>query len=136
MSSTGFGDDDHCFVCGSLNEYGLRLSPRGADGTGFVEWTPSKRFQGYTGIVHGGIISALLDEAMAYAALSLVPRAATAEIRISFRSPVSTEGKIEVHGKVTGRRGRILSTSGELVQNGEAKATATAKFVEVPSLQS
>ena len=133
MTEKGFGDDRHCFVCGEKNSSGLKLSPEGRDGKGFISWTPSRQYQGYTGVVHGGIVSALLDEAMAYAVMSIAGRAATASITVCFHRPVSTELSVSVDALVTDRRGRVILTEATMTQGTDIMATATAKFLAVPS---
>jgi acyl-coenzyme A thioesterase PaaI-like protein len=56
-----------CFVCGSDNPKGLRMSFR-KDGDGVVApFTPDAMHCGFSGIVHGGIIASLLDEALVWA---------------------------------------------------------------------
>ena len=131
MKNGKFGDDRYCFVCGELNQSGLRLNPEGKDGKGTIHWTPTREYQGYTGVLHGGITSALMDEAMAYAALSVVATAVTAEITINFRKPVLTDESIIAEGKVVEQRGKIILTSGRILQKDNIMATATAKFVVV-----
>jgi uncharacterized protein (TIGR00369 family) len=138
VTGAGFGDDRHCFVCGERNESGLRLDPSGRDGRGYLQWNPSRDYQGYTGVLHGGIVSALLDEAMAYAAMSIAGRAATASISVSFHRPVSTDSLLSVEAEVTGQRGRVISTGARMLQGDQVMATATAKFlaVDVPGEES
>jgi uncharacterized protein (TIGR00369 family) len=130
-----FGDDRFCFVCGAENPDGLGLSPRGEDGRGFIGWTPSRRFQGFAGILHGGIVSALMDEAMAYAAMSVSgsDAAATATIAVSLHRPVSTDRPLTVEARVVEHRGRIIRTEASMLQGGDVMASATASFLAVPS---
>ena len=56
---------DNCFVCGKNNPIGLKLNYKKL-GDGFIEaeFTPHKHLNGFTGILHGGIISSVLDDAM------------------------------------------------------------------------
>ena len=53
----------HCFVCGLENNYGLKLRFK-ETGPGEVtaDYTVPEHFQGYPGVVHGGIVTAMLDE--------------------------------------------------------------------------
>jgi uncharacterized protein (TIGR00369 family) len=134
VTEEDFGDDRYCFVCGEKNQSGLKLSPIGREGRGSIEWHPSRVYQGYTGILHGGIISALLDEAMAYAAMSVAGRAATAEISISFHRPVSTGLPVSVEAEVVRQRGRVIQMKAVMLQGTDLMATATAKFIAVESL--
>jgi len=126
-----FDDDRYCFVCGEKNPFGLQLEPVGKDGKGTILWTPEKRHQGYTGVVHGGLISTLLDEAMAYAGMSVAGFCATAGISIKFIKPVLTGETVRVEAELIERRGPILKLSASVFQGGEEKARATATFVTV-----
>ena len=127
-----FDDDRFCFVCGEKNPFGLRLRPEGADGKGIILWTPGKHHQGYTGVVHGGLLSTLLDEAMAYAAMSVAGFCATADISVKFRKPVHTGEEVRIEAELIERRGRILKLRATVSQNGEEKARGTATFISVP----
>jgi acyl-coenzyme A thioesterase PaaI-like protein len=53
----------HCFVCGIANPYGLHMrfyAPRVGEVEAHI--TVPEQFQGYPGVVHGGIVAAMLDE--------------------------------------------------------------------------
>ena len=126
-----FQDDGYCFVCGPDNPWGLHLSPSGGDGVSMVSFSPERRHQGFAGVVHGGLVSTLFDETMAYAAMSLGGQFATAEIRVRFRAPVRTSGPIEVRAEITEQRGRVVRLKARLTQAGEERATAEGTFVQV-----
>jgi uncharacterized protein (TIGR00369 family) len=127
-----FDDDRFCFVCGEKNDFGLRLKPQGKDGRGRITWMPGKKHQGFTGVVHGGLLSTLMDEAMAYAAMSVGGFCATAEICVKFRKPVKTDCQVTIEAELVQQRGRILKLSAVLLQDGEEKASAQGTFVQVP----
>ena len=127
-----FDDDRYCFVCGEKNPFGLQLEPRGSNGKGYIEWTPEKRHQGYSGVVHGGLISTILDEAMAYAAMSVVGFCATAGISVKFRRPVKTGVPVRVEAEVNQKRGRMVKLEAQVYQYGEEKASGSATFISVP----
>jgi uncharacterized protein (TIGR00369 family) len=127
----GFQRDDFCFACGQQNENGLRLRPAASEGRAVLRWTPPPHYQGYAGVLHGGVIATLLDEVMAHAALSLVGRAPTAELSLQFLKPVMTERELEISAEVRERRRRILVVDAELIQDGEVRARAVGKFVVV-----
>lgn len=131
MIDREFLDDRYCFACGEDNPAGLHLDINADSGKCEVNWMPEKRFQGYSGVLHGGIISTLMDETMAYAAISLVGAAATGEISVRFRKPVKTDCMIRVTARVTERKGRLLLTEAELLQDGNRMASATARFLDV-----
>jgi len=127
-----FEDDSYCFVCGENNPFGLQLKPVGKNGKGIILWTPEKRHQGFTGIVHGGLISTLLDEVMAYAAMSVAGFCATANISVKFMKPVRTGEVVEIEAELIEQRGKVLKLQARVVQNGEIKARGSATFVSVP----
>ena len=131
MSDPGFLRDDLCFVCGRDNPGGLRLQPESHDGRAVIDWTPDPRYQGYAGVLHGGVISTLMDEAMAHAALSLVGRAPTVEIAVKFLKPVMTGEALSIRAEVREQRRRVLIVDAELVQDGETRARAEGKFIAV-----
>jgi len=124
-----FDRDDFCFVCGQKNEDGLRVRPRSADGRCTHEWVPPECYQGYAGILHGGIISTLLDEAMAHAALSAAGTSPTVEFAVEFLKPVLTGRPVAVEARVIERRRRIVRTEAELNQEGELRARARGTFI-------
>jgi uncharacterized protein (TIGR00369 family) len=126
-----FDDDRHCFVCGERNSWGLKLKPVGADGQGTIEWLPDSRHQGFLGVVHGGLISTLLDESMAYAAMSTGGFCVTAEITVKFRKPVATGIPVVVKASVVENRGKVLKLEASVIQDGEEKAAGRGTFIRV-----
>ena len=56
-------NSNHCFVCGRNNPYGLHLKfYESSPGEVTVEYIVPEQFQGYPGVVHGGVVAAILDE--------------------------------------------------------------------------
>ena len=53
-----------CFVCGHRNPYGLHLFFRLGDNTIVADFQPREEHQGFPGVIHGGIVAAVLDEAL------------------------------------------------------------------------
>jgi uncharacterized protein (TIGR00369 family) len=104
-----------------------------SEGRAVVRWTPPLHYQGFAGVLHGGIISTILDEAMAHAAISLVGRAATAELSLEFLKPVLTGRELEIRAEVRERRRRILIVGAELVQDGVLRARGQGTFLLVAS---
>jgi acyl-coenzyme A thioesterase PaaI-like protein len=132
-------DDHYCFGCGRLNPYGLHLHffpLDGGDGV-WARFTPAREQEGYMGIVHGGIISTVLDEAMAWALYRMDIWAVTGRMSLSFRKPVEVNIETRAIGRLVADRGRLLDVRGELVRasDGEVLAEAEAVFVKVPANQ-
>jgi uncharacterized protein (TIGR00369 family) len=127
--------DHGCFGCGAANPHGLHLSfTAGADRVR-AKFTPLLVHQGYEHVVHGGIISTLLDEAMAWAVAAAGIWAVTGEMQVRFRRPLHVGETVAIHGAVTDIRTRAISALGQVVReaDGQIIATATSLFVRVPA---
>jgi uncharacterized protein (TIGR00369 family) len=104
-------DDRHCFVCGEENKNGLRLSFTLLEGKVCSEFTFSKAHQGYKDIVHGGLLSAVLDEAMVKVSLMQGMPAVTAEITVRFRNPLLVNETAVVEAEIRKVKRQIVETS-------------------------
>jgi uncharacterized protein (TIGR00369 family) len=107
-------DDNYCFACGEKNRHGLHLRFSFNNGTASAEFIPDKIHQGYKDIVHGGIISTLVDEAMVKAAIMQGISAVTAEITVRFRNPLMVGERAIVEAVITKINKRIIETSASL----------------------
>lgn len=121
-------DDKHCFVCGEKNPNGLNLTFSFRERKVFTEFILHKTYQGYKDIVHGGIISTLLDEAMVKAALLQGIPVVTAEITVRFKNPLMVGEKALVEAHIIETNRKIIDTSatikkldGTLIAEGYAK---------------
>ena len=68
MSEPVLVDDHHCFACGSQNKEGLDVQWVVEGKTAHTFFVPPKKFQGWKGIVHGGIVATRCDEVSCAAA--------------------------------------------------------------------
>lgn len=138
-SRVSAADDHNCFGCGRLNRHGLHLAfYRLPTDTGvWAPFTPLPDHEGYAGLVHGGIISTLLDEAMAWALYAREIWAVTARVSVTFRKPVAVGQPTRAIGRLVADRGRLLEAAGELRREPDnlLLAEATATFVRVPEAQ-
>jgi uncharacterized protein (TIGR00369 family) len=121
-----------CFVCGQENPHGLQmrfeLDPGG--GAASANWTPASQWEGFRGAVHGGIISAVLDEAMSKAIASAQTRALTGELKVRFRQPVKTGHSFQLRGWIVKRAKRVLEAEAALTDaNGVELAHAWGTFI-------
>jgi len=132
-------DDHFCFGCGRLNAHGLQLqfavTPE-RDGV-WAPFRPSRAHEGFAEIVHGGIVTAVLDEVMGWALFARGIWAVTATIEVKFRKPVAVDVATRAIGRIGRDRGRILQVSGELRRESDdlLLAQATGSFVRVPESQ-
>ncbi len=119
-------DDGRCFVCGKDNPIGLKArfivdpDQRRAETTVQI----AEHFQGWQGITHGGIISALLDEICAQACMCSGMQVVTSELKLRYRAPVPTGSSLKVIGEVVGERRRLVEVKGRAELEGQVVAEA------------
>lgn len=119
-----------CVACGADNDRGLHLDfTQAPDGSVSGSFNCASDYEGYPGIVHGGIVSLLLDSAMTHCLFARDEIALTAELTVRMQKPVLVGHDAMVHAHVARSRGRFHILNAEIVQDGETKATAHAKFM-------
>lgn len=127
-------DDQMCFVCGLENQGGLQLKFHldRSDKSLSADFTPVKTWQGYKGMVHGGIISTVLDEAMTKLAYSLGMNAVTGKLTVRFKKPLLVGEKIVVTGRVLKESGRTVEAKAIAVkEDGTVVAEAEGLLVKI-----
>jgi acyl dehydratase len=127
-------DPHHCFACGSLNVHGLHLDLHFAGERCWTELAIPGRFQGWDGIAHGGIVSTILDEVMAWSLVDHDNWGLTARLSVEFKRPVPLERPIRAEGWVTDARRRVIHAAAHIVESesGTVLATAEATYVAAP----
>jgi len=125
-----------CLVCGRQNPHGLKLSLHVDESTGVVSvsFTPRPEHIGFEGIVHGGVLATVLDEAMVWAATWAGKRFCVAgEMTVRFRQSAAVGGALRVETRVDSNRSRLIQTSGTIIDSaGALVAEASGKYVPVP----
>lgn len=99
-----FVADQCCFACGRENPIGLRLSFRWEDAAYVTTFVADPAFQGYHGIIHGGILATVLDEVMVRHVWERLGPCATAKLEIRYRHPAPVGHPIDVRAWVTTER--------------------------------
>jgi acyl-coenzyme A thioesterase PaaI-like protein len=103
-----------------------------------ADTTLTSEFQGFPGIAHGGIVTALLDEALGRAPMGTDPARTrflyTARIEVRFRKPVPIGQPIRVLGRIKRERSTIVSAQSSITDlGGEILAEAEGLLVDVPA---
>jgi acyl-coenzyme A thioesterase PaaI-like protein len=98
-----------------------------------ASFVPGPDHQEFDDVVHRGIISAVLDEAIAWATAHAGVWAVTAEMRVRLRQPLEIGEPTTVVARVSGTRGRLVMTAAELHldRDGSPVPTSSATFVKV-----
>lgn len=126
----------HCFVCGRENPYGLKLEfYETATGEVIVETTIPDQYQGYPGVVHGGIVAAMLDEVMGRVHMGGDPPRFmfTARLTVRYRKNVPVGKTLRIVGRAGKSREKSALASGEIFgPDGDLLAEADAVMVNVP----
>lgn len=121
----------NCFACGTLNAQGLHLDLHLEADRCWTELELDPRFQGWDEIAHGGIISTILDEVMAWSLVATDNWGVTAKLNVAFRRPVALRTPIRAEGWITQSRRRVVDTAARIVDvaTGTELATATGVYV-------
>ena len=124
-----------CFVCGMENKHGLKANFFELENNQLIAtFSPCKFHQGYPGRLHGGIASAILDEAMGRAILisDSTIWGVTVELNVRFKKPVSLDDKIKVICKLTSENSRLFEAEGKIMlPDGSSAVTAKGKYIKL-----
>lgn len=126
----------NCFACGMENPIGLKLQfyadPK-VDGGIVGEYTVPQVYEGYPGIVHGGVISTIMDEAVSRVFMLQDHNRFmyTARLTTKYRKHVPVGQRLHITGVALKDRGRVAEARaaihdihGELLAEGEALMVA------------
>jgi uncharacterized protein (TIGR00369 family) len=99
-----------------------------------ADFTAEPRFQGYAGILHGGILAMLLDEAMVNLAWVKGLGAVSAEIRVRLKRPVPIGERVRLEGRIVSKSRRIVRAAARaLLADGTLAAEAESVCVRLPA---
>lgn len=129
-------NSDHCFICGRKNPHGLYMSfYDNGENEVFSEYTVSEDYQSYPGIVHGGIVAAMLDEVVGRVAMIDDHHhfMMSVKLEVKYRHPVPTNTPLKIIGRIVKLRGRLGQAVGEVVlPDGIIAAESALTLADVP----
>lgn len=126
-----------CLVCGLENPAGLKAAFYELDNAEVAAlFRPMDVHQGYPDVMHGGMVTAILDETIGRA-VSIGSKAdvwwVTAEITIRFKKPVPLNTDLKVTARITENGSRLFQGTGEIrLPDGTVAAEGTGKYLFVP----
>ncbi|MGH2499141.1 MAG: PaaI family thioesterase [Candidatus Limnocylindria bacterium] len=134
LGELGVDFDHWCFACGRRNPAGLQLDFDVSANRATARYTGLQRHQGYDGMLHGGVVAALLDETMGWAIFHQGIWGVTARLATTFRAPVPVGEELVVSAEVARDRGRAIELHGTLTRasDGALLAEADALFLKMP----
>jgi len=137
MADVELKDDHYCFACGDRNPDGLHLKITYPEpGRCRIEFVPERKHQGWEGVMHGGIIATILDEAFAHAlggpGRGTGEAAVTAEMTVRFKKPVRIGRTLIAEGRILGVKGRVVDCESVMRdESGLELASAEGKLVKL-----
>ncbi|MHB8717594.1 MAG: PaaI family thioesterase [Candidatus Dormibacteria bacterium] len=122
------------FVHGLRNPHGLHLE-YALDGDSVVTtWTPTADHAGFPGLVHGGLVAAVLDDIMGRCSVLEKRWVVTGRIEVRFRAPATVGTPLRAEAWTTRTTRRLLVAQGRVVAaGGEVVAEASGTYLPVPS---
>ncbi len=109
-------DYQRCFACGQENPHGLHMVFRLEGDTVVSDFLPREEHQGFPGVIHGGIIAAVLDEALNRTSmLTEHPTwTLTGRLEVRYRRYVPYGPPLRVRASPGIQRGRMVQAHGKL----------------------
>lgn len=121
----------HCHACTHQN-YRLEFETDGVD-LFIGRITPPKKLCSYPEVLHGGVISLLMDESMTCCLMAHGVLGLTGELSLRFHQSIEINQMLEIHTRVIQTRPPLYQLKSQLYQNGKIMVTAKAKFMQKPN---
>ena len=127
-----FLDDSMCFACSPRNPIGLKLVFEQDGEICRTIFTAGPEHQGWSGVVHGGLVATLLDEVMAQWLWVRGITTMTAEMTTRYSKAMPVGESLTIEGNLVSEKGRLVEMAGKIIlPDGTVAARATAKFLKV-----
>ena len=119
----------NCFACGSNDGTGMGLKfYKHEDGAVFGNFFADPKYEGYSGIIHGGIVATLLDSAMTHCLLMKGIPALTGRLSIKYSIPIRTGTVVKLEARIVDRLHEMFILQGKALVGGKRVASAEAKY--------
>jgi uncharacterized protein (TIGR00369 family) len=121
-----------CFLCGDENACGVRTRFFVEGKSVRARLRLAAHLNGYRDVVHGGVLAALLDESMGWAATVFGDSGVmylTGELTVKYVAPVAVGDEVEIESRLVEDAGRIAYGEGTLRCKGKVCVRARGKFL-------
>ena len=95
-----------------------------------ARFLPQEEFCSYRGVIHGGVVALLLDEAMTCCLMAHGAVAVTGDLKLRSAAPVMAGELVEIHSRVARALTPLYHVESRMFQAGATKATATGRFLQ------
>ena len=121
--------DNYCFVCGQNNPRGFKIKVRYSEAelAAETELAIPREYQGWAEVIHGGILSTLLDELMAHAVWRFAGPGLTLSMEVRFHAPLKPDEPIRVRGVMHTPNGSRRVAEGEIIRLADGQRIASGK---------
>jgi acyl-coenzyme A thioesterase PaaI-like protein len=126
--------ENRCFACGPGNPQGMHMHFTHEGGTVRSTFRPADWQEGWKRMVHGGILTTALDEAMAYVMLFAGFQAFTARLEIRFRNPAAAHDELEVEARLVHESRRLADVEAVIRRGSEIISEASGRYVKIARL--
>ena len=123
-------DHDWCLLCGERNPLSLKLVFKDdVDGSVSTILQSNHYLQGYKGIMHGGVIAALLDAAMTHCLFHRKAQALTCDLQVRYVNSIPCEACLEIRAWISKATTRLFRLRAEALCDDKVMAWAEGKFL-------
>ena len=120
---------NRCFGCSQINPIGLKLKFSYKDDEAVTKWIPKEEYQGWPGILHGGITATILDEVMAKVVEHKGIWAVTGEMNIKYVKKIEIGKELIARAWLEKQSPKIFYVKAEIQnKNGEVLAKGSGKY--------
>lgn len=131
-SDETFADDHYCLCCGDQNPIGFKMKFHFEGEKLLSEVIVPKEYQGFSHVVHGGILGMLLDEIMVNCYWLKGIKAVTVEYQVRLKAPCPTDARVLLFAWPLEKKHQLHFVAAEArLEDGTVVAEATAKCMKI-----
>jgi len=125
-----FNYDHKCFACGDQNPAGLKLKFMQEGEIISTIFRAPEIYQGYPGVLHGGIISTVFDDTMSQCIAALGKIGFTSRLEVRFRKKIPVLRPVKFEAWIVKKKGPIIDIEARaILEDGELAAEAKGRFM-------